>query len=200
MATQQKIIEMIGAMKTMYSYYAKDADVRTLVKTWTLLLKDYPDEAVELAFMNCFKTCKMPPTPADVIEVLKSMIKTNEPTDEEMWDALYDAIRQASRLSSYFSFTFIEANGLSQGDNARRKLKEYWSALPEKIQIYCGSPDELIRLGKLNEDDLKYEKNRFFKVIPTIEKRIEMKHELEMNPQVLQIVQSSIKMIGKAEE
>ena len=49
MASQNKIIQMIAAIKTIYSYYAKETDVEMLLKTWTMLLKDYPDNAVEVA-------------------------------------------------------------------------------------------------------------------------------------------------------
>ena len=77
MASQNKIIEMIAAIKTIYSYYAKDTDVQMLVKTWAVLLKNYPDDAVEVAFYKCLQTCKMPPTPADVIEKLSDLIDVN---------------------------------------------------------------------------------------------------------------------------
>ena len=85
MATKNKITEMIAAVKTIYPYYAKDADVATLVKTWAVLLKDYPDDAVSVAFYKALQTCKMPPTPADVIENLDEMAKAMGQTDEELW-------------------------------------------------------------------------------------------------------------------
>ena len=42
MATQNKVIEMIATIKTVYSYYAKNVDVALLTKTWVALLRDYP--------------------------------------------------------------------------------------------------------------------------------------------------------------
>lgn len=42
MATQNKVIEMIATIKTVYSYYAKNVDVSLLTKTWVALLRDYP--------------------------------------------------------------------------------------------------------------------------------------------------------------
>ena len=88
MASQEKIIEMIYSVRAVYPYYAKnnnEMETQALVKTWTMLLKDYPDKAVEAAFYKCLQTCKMPPTPADVIEVIKSLVSSKEPTGEELW-------------------------------------------------------------------------------------------------------------------
>ncbi len=65
MATEKKIAELIAAIKTIYPYYANETDVETLVNTWNLLLKDYSDNLVDLALLECLKICKTPPTPAD---------------------------------------------------------------------------------------------------------------------------------------
>ena len=84
MASQNKITEIIAAIKTIYPYYAKDADVSVLVKLWNSLLREFPDEVVEVAFYKCLQTCKMPPTPAEVLENIKAMQEATEPTDEEL--------------------------------------------------------------------------------------------------------------------
>ena len=174
MATQNKIIEMIASIKTIYSYYAKDTDVQTLVKTWTALLNDYPDEAVEVAFYKCLQTCKMPPTPADVIEQLNAIISTNEPTDEELWNTLTKAVRETEKQIYYFQFTFVEANGKTQGQNAQIKVQKIWDNLPEKIKNYLGGKSELLRIAKTySDEELKFERTRFFKTMPTIKKRQE---------------------------
>lgn len=171
MASQNKIIEMIAAIKTIYSYYAKDTDVQMLVKTWGVLLKNYPDEAVEVAFYKCLQTCKMPPTPADVIERLDEMIKADEPTHEELWNTFTKTLRKTSSLVYRFDFTFVEANGKTQGQNARAEFNALWDALPDALKQYCGGSGELIRLSRASEEELKFERTRFFKTMPTIEKR-----------------------------
>lgn len=173
MASQNKIIEMIAAIKTIYSYYAKDTDVQMLVKTWTVLLKNYSDEAVEVAFYKCLQTCKMPPTPADVIEKLDEMVKLDEPTHEELWNTFTKALRKASSLVYKFDFNFVEANGKTQGQNARAEFNALWNALPDEIKRYFGGSGELIRLSKASDEELKFERTRFFKTIPTIQKRRE---------------------------
>lgn len=174
MASQNKIIEMIGAIKTIYSYYAKDTDVKLLVKTWTGLLEDYSDDVVGVAFYKCLQTCKMPPTPADVIEQIKGLAKANEQSDEELWTIYHRALNDTLRLMSQFGYTYVDATGISQGEQARQKVEQIWQGLPVKIKGYLASKSELMRNAQeLNYNDANWEKQRFMKAMPIIEKRQE---------------------------
>lgn len=176
MASQNKIIEMIGAVKTIYSYYAKETDVETLVKTWTTLLKNYEDAVVEIAFYKCLQICKMPPTPADVIEQIQLMQQSLEPSDEELWTVYEGALRETSRQMANFGATFIDSTGISQGEQARRKVDELYNGLPEKIKLYLASKSELMRNARDWSEDIKYssyEKPRFMKSMPIMRKRQE---------------------------
>lgn len=174
MATQNKITEIIAGIKTIYPYYAKEADVAVLVKTWGVLLKDYPDKAVDAAFYKCLQTCKVPPTPADLIEKLNAMREATEPTDEELWAKLTKALREAERLVYYFRFNAVQSNGLTQGENARREVNSVWEALPERVKQYIGGKGEFLRMAQNSDpEELKYEKTRFLKTMPIIKKRTE---------------------------
>ena len=167
MATKNKITEMIAAVKTIYPYYAKDADVATLVKTWAVLLKDYPDDAVSVAFYKALQTCKMPPTPADVIENLDEMAKAMGQTDEELWQVYCDALRATNTQLHRLKYPEF-------GVDHRQKIRDIWHGLPEKIRQYIGSEGELMRMSRdYDSEDLKYERNRFFKNMPVIQKRTE---------------------------
>lgn len=174
MATQNKIIEMIGAIKTIYSYYARDTEVELLVTTWTRLLQGYPDEIVDVAFFKCLQTCKVPPTPADVIERINSLAALNEPTDEELWTIYHKALNETLRLMSQFSYTYIDSTGISQGEQARRKVEAIWQGLPDKIKGYLASKGELMRNAQeLQMGDASWEKQRFMKAMPIMAKRQE---------------------------
>ena len=176
MATINKITEIIAAIKTIYPYYAKESDVPTLVKTWEMLLREFPDEAVDVALYKCLQTCKTPPTPADLIEKLDAMHKSLEPTDEELWDAYVSALKRAERQIFRFNYTFVEENGLTQGQNARKRVEAIWEGLPGRIQQYIGSYGEFIRMAqRYNDEELKYEKSRFMKQMPTVRERSEYK-------------------------
>lgn len=176
MASIKKITEVIAAIKTIYAYYAKDTDVQILVKTWNVLLKDYPDEVVDKALYLCLQSCKMPPTPADLIERIHAMKKAEEPTDEELWDVFRKALWKADSLVYLFPATMIEANGRTQGANARDQFEKLWEGLPEKLRMYLGSKGELMRLAQHHtEEELKFERNRFMKNMPAIQERYEYK-------------------------
>lgn len=174
MASKNKIIQLIGSIKTVYPYYAKETDLELLVKTWCIVLNDYEDKAVDVALLKCLQTCKMPPTPADIIEQLNAMQEANKATDEELWDCFVKALWQVERQMHRFGYTFIEECGLSQGDIAKRKVQEIWDNLPEEIKSYVGSKGELMRVARdYTDEDLKFERNRFFKTMPTVKKRQE---------------------------
>lgn len=174
MATQKKIIECIGSIKTIYSYYAKDTDVKLLVQTWGLLLADYSDEVVERAFFTALKRCKVPPTPADIIEIIGEAQKALEPSDEELWSIYHDALREVLRLTGMFGYTFVDETGISQGDQARQKVSSIWNGLPEKIKTYLATEGEMIRRAReLNYTEISFEKTRFFKTMPVVRKRQE---------------------------
>lgn len=179
MASQKKIVEMITAIKTIYSYYAKDCDVELLVQTWGVLLRDYKDDIVDIAFYKAMQSCKVPPTPADIIERIKEMQKASDPTPESLWNELRAAIKETQKQMYYFRFNYIDNSGISQGDRARKKVDDVWNALNEKLKSYLSSKEEMIAIARNDEDDLKYEKSRFFKTLPIIEKRIEDKKQFE---------------------
>ena len=179
MASQKKIVEMITAIKTIYSYYAKDCDVELLVQTWGVLLRDYKDDIVDIAFYKAMQSCKVPPTPADIIERIKEMQKASDQTPESLWNELRAAIKETQKQMYYFRFNYIDNSGISQGDRARKKVDDVWNALNEKLKSYLSSKEEMIAIARNDEDDLKYEKSRFLKTLPIIEKRIEDKKQFE---------------------
>ena len=173
MASKKKLIEMIMSIKAIYPYYAKDSDIELTVKTWNILLKNIPDDVTEIAFYKALQTCKMPPTPADVLEEVKGLQKAIEPTDEELWGVFLKVLPKVCELRYMFRFTAIQENGKTQGENARDKVEKIWQDLPDKLKQYVGSKGELMRLAEYTDDELKYEKNRFMKSMPTIHKRQE---------------------------
>jgi hypothetical protein len=173
MATEKKIAELIAAIKTIYPYYANETDVETLVNTWNLLLKDYSDNLVDLALLECLKICKTPPTPADVIEQLNILQQAQQIPVGKIWDTLIDALHKADNLISRFNYSFVEDNGLTQGQNAKNDCKQLWKQLPEEIKNYIGCYGEFIRMSRnYTDNDLKFEKNKFIKAIPAIRKEM----------------------------
>lgn len=167
MASINKITELIAGIKTIYSYYAKDTDIKVLVKTWDLLLKEYPDEVVEVAFLKSLQTCKVPPTPADVIERIKGIYERADQTDEELWSEFTTALHKTRTQVYRLQYPLIN-------ENPRDQIELIWSGLNDRLKEYIGSKGELMRLSKsYTDEELKYEKTRFLKTLPTIKKRKE---------------------------
>lgn len=173
MASAKKIGEIIASIKAIYPYYAKDSDVDVLAKTWMLLLKDVPDDVVRVAIIKCLQICKMPPTPADVLEQVREIASVNKKSDEELWIELDKATRKAREYMYNFGHTFIESNGKSQGENARDKFQALWDSLPEEIKTYLGGKSELQRVAKYDDEQMMFEKKQFIKSLPNIRKKQE---------------------------
>lgn len=177
MASQNKIVEIIFAIKTIYPYYAKETDVESLVKTWGLLLSDVPDDVADTALYQALRVCKMPPAPADLLEQIRAMKTAQEPTAEELWVAYHKALQETMRLVPQFQYTYVDASGISQGQKARNKVDAIWAGLPEPVKHYLSSKGELIRcaqqIGASPEEDVQWEKQRFIKQVPVIVKRAE---------------------------
>jgi hypothetical protein len=185
MASRTKIAEMIATIKAIYPYYAKDNNIEITAKVWEMVLSDFPDNIVEVAFLKCIQTCKMPPTPADVTEKIRAMAELCKETDEELWHIYTKALSKTATQMYYFQFTFREQNGKTQGENAREKVTSIWNGLPERIKQYIGSEGELMRMARdTTDEELKFEKTRFLKTLPTIkerEKYVDLKPLIEEN-------------------
>ena len=140
------------------------------------MLDGYDDKVTDAAFYKCLQTCKTPPTPADVIEQIKSMYKSLGASDEELWSVYNKALRDTNTQVSRFGYTFVDSSGISQGQQARNKVDEIWNGLPDKIKSYLGTKGELVRSAQAwgsSEDYGAFEKPRFMKAMPIMEKRQE---------------------------
>ena len=170
MATEKKVIQMLMFIKNTYGQYTREIDVDALINTWMLLLKDYPDKAVEAAFLRCLEYCEKPPLPAHIIKELKSMVESLEPSDEELWSEYTIALRKVYKQMGYIQYPLF---GETSAD-AHKRIDAIYQALPDRLRHYVGSKGELMRMARdYSDEDLKYERNRFFKMMPAMKKREE---------------------------
>lgn len=180
MASKKAIIELLGSIKTIYSYYGKDTDLELLVNTWNVLLHNYTDEEVKQGMFLALRVCKYAPTPADVIEQIENQKQIEKPSEHELWAQYRQALRETNYYSYRLNYNYIDSSGISQGEQARIAIEAIWEALPQELKIYLGNDKtELVRNAReLNEADLNYEKTRFSKTYPILQKRIEDKRLL----------------------
>ena len=123
--------------------------------------------------MEALKKCKVPPTPADIIEIITEAQKSGDMSDQELWAVYHKALNDVLRLIPQFQYTYIDHTGISQGEQARQKVTAIWEGLPPKIKDYIATKGELVaRARELNYTEVSFEKTRFFKTLPDIEKRI----------------------------
>lgn len=177
MASKKAIVELLGSIKTIYSYYGKDTDLELLINTWNVLLHNYSDEEVKQGMFLALRVCKYAPTPADVIEQIENQKQIEKPSEHELWALYRQALRETNYYSYRLNYNYIDSTGITQGEQARIAIEAIWEALPQELKIYLGNDKtELVRNAReLNEADLNYEKSRFSKTYPILQKRIEDK-------------------------
>lgn len=187
MASKEKIVAIIASIKVVYPYYAKDGNAKLTASIWERLLQPYNDEETSAAFYHCLQTCKTPPTPADVIEKINEARKALDPSEESLWIAYRDALEKTLRLWGEFGYTFVDRDGISQGQKARNKVAELYENLPEIVKCYLGDQSELLRVAKtLNSQDANYEKARFLKALQNLEKRQRVQEVLGTSTHLLE--------------
>ena len=187
MASKQTIIKAIGAIKTIYNYFGKDADIELLVNTWTALLEEYSDSEVEKGVFMALKKCKYAPVPADVIEQIEEMKQIKKPSESELWAEFQKALKKVLYYSYRLEYNYIDESGISQGQQARNAIDSVWESMPQELKIYVGDKSELITMARaLNHSDSSYERSRFSKTFPILQKRADANIEfLEMRQNLL---------------
>lgn len=175
MASKKTIIKSIAAIKTVYNYFGKEADIELLVNTWAALLEEYTDEEVEKGLFMALKRCKYAPVPADIIEQIESLKQKNKPTEWELWATYQQALKKVLYYSHRLHYNYIDESGISQGEQARLAIANVWESMPEELKIYIGAESELITAARgLNyAEGLSYERARFSKTYPILVKRVE---------------------------
>ena len=188
MASKKTIIKTIAAIKTIYNYFGKDSDLDLLVDTWAALLHNYTDEEVDRGLFLALRVCKYAPVPADIIEQIENQRQIEKPSEQELWALYRKALIDTAYYSYRLNYNYIDATGISQGEQARTAIAKIWDELPQELKIYLGDKSELIRNAReLNNSDFSFEKNRFSKVFPILQKRIDDKRLLlSINQKLLQ--------------
>lgn len=181
MANKAKVIQMVGAIKTLYSYYAKDVDNQQLVQLWTGLLKDYSDDEASYGLAEAMKVCTMPPTPADVIQHIEKARDMARDTDVIVWDKLRRSMNECYRLTSYFGDFEELADGRTADMLARAKVNEIWEKLPIEAKRFIGSETEFIRKSKLDDKSVQIEEARFRKQFPELRTHAKVEEKKLLN-------------------
>ena len=146
-----------------------DEEREILIKSWFAILKDYPKEVCDKAVINALANAEYAPRIGSIVKEIEKMQVAFEKSETELWSELTGVFREVERCAYSFKFTYVEANGLSQGENARIRINEIFNGLSPELKEYCRNANGLIELAK--SEGLEYEKGRFMRVIPQMKER-----------------------------
>lgn len=154
------------------AYKSQTAEEREmLLMSWYAILKNYPKEICDVAVLNAIKNAEFAPRIGAIVSEIDKMQSAFEKTEAELWNELERRLREVVDCVYSFKFTYIEPNGLSQGDNARLRVKAIFNELPPELREYVQNPSGLIQLSKLRDEQLNFEKGRFNKAMPVLRER-----------------------------
>lgn len=155
-----------------------DEEREILIKSWFAILKDYPKEIVDKAVINAIKYAKFAPRIGDIVEQIEKMQVAYEKSNEELWAELTGVLREVARNVYRFHFTYVEFNGKTQGENARKRVKDIYNGLSAELKDYLRNTQGLIELAEYTDEQLSYERGRFMRTIPEIKQRAKTRHEV----------------------
>lgn len=179
--TGKDIAQIIRVIKTNFdnAYRLSDDDFATLVESWKSILSEYPREVVLKAARNVISEAETVPRIGHIVKEIKRLNSAMNKSGYELWNELLAAIDKAADLARKFKYTYREANGKTQGENARNEAFALYDALDPAIKAFCGNISGLIQLSKQDEDQLLFERSRFLKSVTEIRERIIIRREYE---------------------
>lgn len=182
------IVKMLTLIRMTYpnAYPTRsDEEEIMIVELWYSMFKDYPREIVLAAFERAMKKSEFAPKPATIIGEIEKMQGAYEKDDATLWAELQGVLREVSRCVYMFGHTYIEEDGISQGDKARRRVAEIFASLDPALQDYCRDQRGLVELARYTDEQTSYERGRFMRVMPTVRERLKTRQQMPENIKVL---------------
>ncbi len=156
-----KIIELIRVnYDNAYSGLSKD-ETALLLDFWYDSLKKYPKETVFECVKNAINSCEYAPRLANIVKEVRRLQEANAPTDEQLWAELTNVLGQVYQVSRYLSYPQY-----SQWTNAQ--LNKLYDGLSEELKLFVVNRSTLIDIAEMTDENLQYERARFFKQMPTL--------------------------------
>lgn len=165
-----KIITMIR-INFDNSYRLTDEEFPILVDSWYSILAPYPREIVYEAVKRTLAHAEFVPRIGSIVAEIERMADACQKNEPTLWSELCEHLGEVERCYNMRCCTYREADGLTQGDTAWKRIRDIYASLPEEVREYLGSVGQLIALANSNEEGLSIERGRFLKSIPTIRRR-----------------------------
>ena len=171
-----------------------DEERKILLQSWYVILKDYPKEVCDKAVIEAIKHAKFAPRIGDIVEQIEKMRVAFEKDENELWGELTGVLPTVSRNTYYYRFNAVDYNGLTQGENARRRNEAIFERLSPELKEYCRDIGGLITLAEYTDEQLTYERGRFMRNMPEMRNRARTRQELPEN--VAGFLQSAAALIA----
>lgn len=172
--SNEDIIQTIELIKLIYpnSYNTKTAeDYKSLVRTFYEIFRNFPKEIFIEAVRRSMTNSEYAPKPATIMSEIRKMSIAMQKSDTDLWAELVSVLPQVYSYYGRFSYTIIEENGKTQGQNAEQEIINIYNNLDVLIQEYCSNINELITISRMSQEQLAFEKGRFLKTMPSIRER-----------------------------
>ena len=188
--TKSEIVKIIASIRVQCPdalQYRTETDFEILVEMWFDCFKDYPKEILWKATQNALKDSEYQKKNwlGAINKEIEKMQGAYEKDDATLWAELQGVLREVSRCVYMFGHTYVEEDGVSQGDKARRRVAEIFDGLDPALKDYCRDQRGLVELARYTDEQTSYERGRFMRVMPTVRERLKTRRETPENIKML---------------
>lgn len=196
--SKSEIIKIISAIRINNPEAFKiqnETDFDTLVDLWYDMFQEYSQDVVWIAVKNALKNTvyQRQNWLGAICQEIDKMQIAYETPDLALWAELTKVFSEVNYCVSLTKYTFVEPNGLTQGENAQNRIKEIFDNLSQEIKDYCRDISGLIKIAYLDNKQLSIEKGRFLQMMPKIKQQSKTRKEIADN--VAKIMQNSIQLL-----
>ena len=170
---KSNVVSYIAFLRLNYgekSYNYNEEDLEKLTQYWYTQLKPYPKEIVDKAIINCVNTCKIPPTIAHILEIIRNMEESMQKSGIELWTELEDVFYDVANNASKYYY--------SDGYLSMEKNREIYNNLSPELKTYVKNCGQLVALATAEQKTRDIEKGRFMNNLPEIRKRAKFQEML----------------------
>ena len=190
MITKSEIVKIITAIRVQCPdalQYKTEMDFEILVNMWFDCFKEYPKMIVWKATQNALRSSEYQKKNwlGAISQEIEKMQGAFEKDESELWAELQNVLHDVSACAYRFNFNYVEQNGLTQGENARNRVREIFEGLDPALKDYCRDTRGLVELARYTNEQINFERGRFMKIIPTIRERQKTRNATPENVRVL---------------
>lgn len=158
-----KILDIIrlNYENTFSGYTPEEATM--LRDFWYETLKKYPKELVNVGVQNAISNCQFAPRLANIIEEINKIRQAGAPSEEQLWGELEGVLPAVYQISRYLPYP-------QYSQWTENELDKIYDNLNDELKLYVVNRSTLLQLCEMSDDDLKYERARFFKNMPALRK------------------------------